>query len=42
VDLANRTAELIVLGEEFARFRQSVRGHGSTPHDDGEVPRSVP
>jgi hypothetical protein len=42
VDLANRTAELIVLGEEFARFRQSARGHGSTPHDDGEVPRSVP
>jgi hypothetical protein len=42
VDLANRTAELIVLGEEFARFRQSVQGHYNSQQDDGEVHRSVP
>ncbi|MGF1646080.1 MAG: hypothetical protein ACFCVF_04055 [Kineosporiaceae bacterium] len=42
VDLANRTAELIVMGEEFERFRQVARGRHSTLHDDGEAQPRVP
>jgi len=51
VDLANRTAELIVLTEEFGRFRQAVRDrYGDEPDvpavapasDDGQASHRVP
>lgn len=39
VDLANRTAELIVRGEEFARFRAAVRDRYG---DEPDIPPAPP